>query len=178
MSAARGLCCAEPAWKECGFGAHVCDSAIRVVDHALFDDAPCSVHGLSSRPAHLLAQYRPCGRIALLPLELRERARSCNGRYSARGSRTIQCRTLIGQALSAFGALLCIVSTYWSIVFIVLVQLNYAIAPRICAVRCNFRNVSLVTCVTARKQIPFTLEWRKGTMSVRVLNIISNRKEG
>ncbi len=40
-------------------------------------------------------------------------------------------RVLIAQALYAFGALLCIVSTYWSITFIVLVQLNYAIAPRI-----------------------------------------------
>jgi hypothetical protein len=31
----------------------------------------------------------------------------------------------------AFGALLCIFNTYWSIAFIVLVQLNYAIAPRL-----------------------------------------------
>ena len=40
-------------------------------------------------------------------------------------------RILIGQALYAFGALLCVFNTYWSIVFIVLVQINYAIAPRI-----------------------------------------------
>ncbi len=40
-------------------------------------------------------------------------------------------RILIGQALYAFGALLCMFNTYWSIAFIVLVQLNYAIAPRI-----------------------------------------------
>ncbi|HVO42347.1 MAG TPA: hypothetical protein VMT34_06980 [Aggregatilineales bacterium] len=31
----------------------------------------------------------------------------------------------------AFGALLCIFNTYWSIVFIVLVQLNAALAPRV-----------------------------------------------
>jgi uncharacterized membrane protein len=43
----------------------------------------------------------------------------------------IKGRIVIGQALYAFGALLCIVSTYWSIGFIVLVQLNYAIAPRL-----------------------------------------------
>ena len=43
----------------------------------------------------------------------------------------IKRRILIGQALYALGALLCIFSTYWSIAFIVLVQLNYAIAPRI-----------------------------------------------
>jgi len=32
---------------------------------------------------------------------------------------------------NAFGALLCVVNTFVSIVFIVLVQLNYVIAPRI-----------------------------------------------
>jgi uncharacterized membrane protein len=42
----------------------------------------------------------------------------------------IKRRIIIGQALYAFGALLCVFSTYWSIAFIVLVQLNYAIAPR------------------------------------------------
>ena len=46
-------------------------------------------------------------------------------------STAIKRRILIAQALYAFGALLCIVGTYWSIGFIVLVQLNYAIAPRI-----------------------------------------------
>jgi len=40
-------------------------------------------------------------------------------------------RILIAQSLYAFGALLCVVSNYLSIAFIVLVQLNYAIAPKI-----------------------------------------------
>jgi uncharacterized membrane protein len=40
-------------------------------------------------------------------------------------------RIIIGQSLYAFGALLCIFDTYWSVGFIVLVQLNYAIAPRL-----------------------------------------------
>jgi TMEM175 potassium channel family protein len=39
-------------------------------------------------------------------------------------------RILIGQSLYAFGALLCVFHTYWSIAFIVLVQLNYAIGLR------------------------------------------------
>ena len=39
-------------------------------------------------------------------------------------------RIIVAQCLYAFGALLCIFNTYWSIAFIVLVQLNYAIAPR------------------------------------------------
>jgi uncharacterized membrane protein len=40
-------------------------------------------------------------------------------------------RIIIYQALYAFGALLCIINTYLSIAFIVLLQLNSAIAPRI-----------------------------------------------
>ena len=44
----------------------------------------------------------------------------------------IKRRIVTGQSLYAFGALLCVfLNTYWSIGFIVLVQLNYAIAPRI-----------------------------------------------
>jgi hypothetical protein len=38
-------------------------------------------------------------------------------------------RIITGQSLYAFGAALCIFNTYWSIAFIVLVQLNYAFAP-------------------------------------------------
>lgn len=37
-------------------------------------------------------------------------------------------RILIAQSLYAFGAALCVFSTYWSIAFIALVQLNYAVA--------------------------------------------------
>ena len=40
-------------------------------------------------------------------------------------------RILVAQGLYAFGASLCVVNTYVSIGFIVLVQLNYAFAPRI-----------------------------------------------
>jgi len=40
-------------------------------------------------------------------------------------------RIIIAQALYAIGAALCLINTYWSIAFIFLLQLNYAIAPRI-----------------------------------------------
>jgi uncharacterized membrane protein len=43
----------------------------------------------------------------------------------------VERRVVIAQSLYAVVALLCVVSTYWSIGFIVLVQLNYAIAPRL-----------------------------------------------
>ncbi|MGD0910212.1 MAG: TMEM175 family protein [Candidatus Acidiferrales bacterium] len=50
---------------------------------------------------------------------------------AAEASRAIQRRIVIAQSLYAFGAMLCIFSTYWSIGFIVIVQLYYAIAPRL-----------------------------------------------
>jgi uncharacterized membrane protein len=46
-------------------------------------------------------------------------------------SDAIKRRIVVAQALYAFGAVLCIVSTYWSIAFIVLVQVQFAIAPRV-----------------------------------------------
>jgi len=38
-------------------------------------------------------------------------------------------RIMIAQTLYAVGAALCLISTYWSIAFIVLLQINYAVAP-------------------------------------------------
>jgi uncharacterized membrane protein len=63
-------------------------------------------------------------------------------RYAARGrllrdeatqdvSRATERRILVAQSLYALGALLCVINTYVSIAFIVLVQLNYVFAPRI-----------------------------------------------
>jgi uncharacterized membrane protein len=49
---------------------------------------------------------------------------------SAEGRAAICRRITFAQAIYALGASLCIFSTYWSIGFIVLAQLNYAIAPR------------------------------------------------
>ena len=46
-------------------------------------------------------------------------------------SDAIKRRIMIAQSLYAFGALLCVFNPYWSIGFIVLVQLNYVIAPRV-----------------------------------------------
>ena len=43
----------------------------------------------------------------------------------------VQRRIVVAQALYAVGALLCVFNTYWSLGFIVLVQINYVIAPRI-----------------------------------------------
>jgi uncharacterized membrane protein len=45
--------------------------------------------------------------------------------------RQIERRIVVAQALYAFGAGLCLIDTFWSLGFIILVQLNYVIAPRI-----------------------------------------------
>jgi uncharacterized membrane protein len=45
-------------------------------------------------------------------------------------SKAVVDRIVYAQLQYAVGAALCIVGTYWSIGFIVLVQLNYALAPR------------------------------------------------
>jgi len=50
---------------------------------------------------------------------------------TAEFDQAIRRRIIGAQSLYAFGALLCFISTYISIVFIVLVQLNFALAPRI-----------------------------------------------
>lgn len=43
----------------------------------------------------------------------------------------IKRRIAIAQSLYALGAALCFISSYLSIAFVVLVQLNYAVAPRL-----------------------------------------------
>jgi len=60
-----------------------------------------------------------------------ERAGLVKGGTPPDVGRAIKRRIVVAQTLYAVGAALCVVDTYWSIGFIVLVQLNYAIAPRI-----------------------------------------------
>ena len=75
------------------------------------------------------------GNICLLGLFLyacwiySDRARLIKDDISEEVQTVICRRILFAQSLYAFGAALCIISTYLSIGFIVLVQLNYAIAP-------------------------------------------------
>ncbi|HVZ80250.1 MAG TPA: TMEM175 family protein [bacterium] len=56
------------------------------------------------------------------------------GRKSTEGVyHAVRRRVLVAQAYYAFGAALCVFGTAWSIAFIVLVQLNYAFAPKFTA---------------------------------------------
>ena len=68
----------------------------------------------------LYAAWRYAGRAGLVKPDTPAEASAAIGR-----------RSLVAQSLYALGALLCVFDTHWSIAFIVLVQLNYAIAPRI-----------------------------------------------
>jgi uncharacterized membrane protein len=50
---------------------------------------------------------------------------------SAAIDRSVERRIYVAQGLYAFGTALCFVNTYWSIGFIIVVQLNYVVGPRI-----------------------------------------------
>jgi uncharacterized membrane protein len=47
-------------------------------------------------------------------------------------SPAVVSRIVVSQSLYACGAALCFINTYWAIGAIVLIQINYAIAPRFC----------------------------------------------
>jgi uncharacterized membrane protein len=70
--------------------------------------------------AVLFASWRYARRTGLLQEEITNQ-KQC----------AMERRIVVAQALYAFGACLCLVNTYLSIAFIVLVQLNFALAPRL-----------------------------------------------
>ena len=69
------------------------------------------------------------GAILLLTWRHATRAKLIRDDTTAEVVSAICRRITIAQALYALGAALCVISTYWSIAFIVLIQLNYALAP-------------------------------------------------
>jgi len=71
------------------------------------------------------------GLVLYLTWRYAKRARLLKDDATQEVSKAIERRILIAQALYAAGAALCVFDTYWSIGFIVLVQLNFAVAPRI-----------------------------------------------
>ena len=71
------------------------------------------------------------GVIVYLALIYAERHGLLNKDTTMEMTRVIKRRIVAAQALYAFGALLALANPLWSIAFIVLVQLNFAIAPKI-----------------------------------------------
>jgi hypothetical protein len=53
------------------------------------------------------------------------------GRIGEKASAALKRRLVIGQALYAFGAALCVIHPYWSITFMVIVQAYFAFAPQL-----------------------------------------------
>jgi uncharacterized membrane protein len=68
----------------------------------------------------LFVSWRYATRAGLLPQEVTH-DRQC----------AVERRIVVAQALYAFGALLCLINNYVSIAFIILVQVNFAVAPRL-----------------------------------------------
>jgi uncharacterized membrane protein len=71
------------------------------------------------------------GAVLYLSWRYASRAGLWKAETSPQAGSAIERRILIAQALYAFGAALCVINTYASIAFIVLVQLNFAAGPRI-----------------------------------------------
>jgi uncharacterized membrane protein len=71
------------------------------------------------------------GAVLYLSWRYAMRAGMVKDETTAPARKAIERRILLSQALYAFGAALCVVNTYVSIGFIVLVQLNFALAPRL-----------------------------------------------
>jgi uncharacterized membrane protein len=70
------------------------------------------------------------GALLFLSWQYARRADLVEAAVSADVDRSVRSRIIIAQALYAFGALLCLFSTYWSIGFIILVQAIYVVGPR------------------------------------------------
>jgi uncharacterized membrane protein len=70
------------------------------------------------------------GAALLVSLIYAERAGLLKADVTAHMTNTLKRRIVRAQALYALGALLCVFNTYWSIGFIVLVQLNYVVGLR------------------------------------------------
>ena len=71
------------------------------------------------------------GMVLLWSWRYAAKARLLNDETSTTMSSAIERRIIIYQVLYAFGLVLCVINTYASIAWIVLLQLNSAIAPRI-----------------------------------------------
>ncbi|MEJ0069558.1 MAG: TMEM175 family protein [Pseudomonadota bacterium] len=110
---------------------------IHIAFLAMVSTMPLSTSLLAEFMTYRIALLAYWGNLALLGLALH-----ASWRYARRAglvrddvapaiSAAMTRRIFVGQALYALSAALCVINTYWSIAFIVLIQLNYAIHPRL-----------------------------------------------
>ena len=90
------------------------------------------VHPLSDCAAGLLVQYFPVRVTLYLSWRYATRNRLLADDVPDEIHPAVVWRIAIAQSLYACGAALCFLNTYYAIAAIVLVQVNYAIAPRFC----------------------------------------------
>jgi len=69
------------------------------------------------------------GLVSLAAIRYAHRAGLVDGRAGAEACSALWRRLVVGQILYAFGAVLCLIHTYWSIAFIVIVQAFFAFGP-------------------------------------------------
>ena len=112
---------------------HVAPHRVSLRRHplAVLHPAALRIHSAPRGAALLLGEQRAVGRGAARRLALHGAIRSAARRHPARAGQGDCAPHPGGQALYAFGALLCLWDTYAGIAFIVAVQLNFAIAPRV-----------------------------------------------
>jgi hypothetical protein len=99
--------------------------------HAVFNQTPRRIHRLADGAPLVLGQQLLLGATLFLSWRCAVRGHLVKTDTSADVSRAINRRILVAQALYAAGASLCMMNTYASIALIVLVQLNFAFAPRL-----------------------------------------------
>ena len=89
------------------------------------------IHCLSQRPGRLLGKYPLLGLVLFASWRYATRAGLLREDITHDRQCAVERRIVVAQALYAFGAVLCLFNTYLSIGFIILVQLNFALAPRL-----------------------------------------------
>ncbi len=89
-----------------------------------------------------------------------------------------ESRIITAQVLYALGAFLCVINTYWSITLIVLVQLNFVLAPRIHLLERFFRRVQTVGIRIGFNKAPSLARDREGAHGDERRRVLSNASDG
>ena len=101
------------------------------IDDALLHPPASGIHLLPHGPRGLLGHILLLGAVLFASWRYARRTGLLQEEVTHQKQCAMERRIVVAQALYAFGMCLCWVNTYLSIAFIVLVQLNFALAPRL-----------------------------------------------